>query len=305
MPRAGLGTANEGSTIQLEAGGTGLGIEGCNGVWINRHTFAPGTMAILPSTPGTSHLNTLATLLAFGQIPAKGLDSTSYPGTMGTPDEVPPFPTPLRPSGLTMNAVLPLPTTAVDLAPQEVRFPDARGGRRPKSPLVLEVLRPLGESDLQALGGAVAAPAQRLLQIRHSHHQLARLLCEGRDQAEVALITGYTPSYISSIQNDPAFAELLNYYAIQREQVFIDTVEALKVLGLTAKAELQRRLEEAPEKFSSREIMEAMELLLIKPTIAQAQARGASSGAGPGVAIQVSFVGTGPRTIDITPRPQE
>lgn len=201
-----------------------------------------------------------------------------------------------------MNAILPSQSSSeVLLSPQEVTFGDARGGRRASAPLMLEVARVLEPGDLQALGGAVAAPAQRLLQIRHSHHQLARLLCEGREQAEVSLLTGYAPSYISSLQNDPAFAELLTYYAIQREQVFIDTVEALKGLGLNTMAELQRRLEEAPEKFSNREIMEALELLLVKPMAAQA--KGPIGGQiGPAPSINISFVGASPQTLDITPR---
>lgn len=198
-----------------------------------------------------------------------------------------------------MNALAPQHAPRVELAPQELTFGDARG-KRPGTPLAIEVVRALTPEDLQALGEAVAAPAQRLLQIRAPHHQLARLLCEGRDQAEVSLMTGYTPSYISTIQNDPAFAELLNYYSIQREQVFIDTLERLKDLGLTAAAEIQRRIEEAPEKFSNREVMELMELALVKPAEAKANAKGGPSGAG--ADIRISFVAAEPRTIDITPR---
>lgn len=201
-----------------------------------------------------------------------------------------------------MNAQSPGLIAEVNLAPQEVTFGDARGGRKPCAPLAFEVLRALEPGDLQALSEAVAAPAQRLLQIRQPHHALARLLCEGRDQVEVSLITGYSPAYISSIQNDPAFAELMGYYGTQREQVFIDTLERLKSLGLTSAQELARRLEEAPEKFSNREIMELTELALVKPVAAANTGKGQGAGAGAGVSIQVSFVGTGPQPIDVTPR---
>lgn len=202
-----------------------------------------------------------------------------------------------------MLAVTPKPPIEVNLAPQELTFADARGGRRPATPLTLEVLRVLEPADLQALGGAVAASTQRLLQIRAPHHQLARLLCEGREHAEIALITGYTPSYISTIQNDPAFAELMNYYSVQREQVFIETAERMKALGLHTLEEIQRRLEEAPEKFSNREIMELAELVLVKPVAAASKGNQDRSGNALAPHVHVTFVGAQPQNVlDITPR---
>ncbi len=189
--------------------------------------------------------------------------------------------------------------------PSELVFPDARGGRRPATPLAIEVLRPLVPGDLQALSVAVVAPTQRLCQIKHSHHQLAKLLCEGRDQAEIALITGYSPAYISNIQHDPAFNELLAYYGVQREQVFADVLERMKSLGLDSVDELQRRLSETPEKFSNREIMELVNLALVKPEEIKAKIKSGSGDGGnvPAVAVSISFVGTGPKDIiDITPR---
>lgn len=190
----------------------------------------------------------------------------------------------------------------VNLAPQEVTFGDPRGGRRPSAPLAIEVLRELEPGDLQALSGAVAAPAQRLLQIRQPHHALARLICEGRELAEVALITGYAPSYISNLQNDPAFAELLSYYSVQREQVFVDVLERMRTLGLHSMEELQRRLEEAPEKFSNREVMELVDRMVIAPADIAAKAKGTAGPSGGSTSIQISFVGAGPGPIDVTPR---
>lgn len=199
-----------------------------------------------------------------------------------------------------MNA--PMPDLDLIPSPREITFDSAQGNRR-SVPLALEFVRVLELDDLQGLGGAVAAPTRPLLQIRHAHHQLAQLICAGTDNSEISLITGYTPSYISKIQHDPAFNELIQYYALQREQRFVDVLERLKVLGLSSAEECQRRLEEAPEKFTNREIMELMELAIIKP--AEAVARGKAQGQGPagsGVNISVSFVGSQNAPIDITPR---
>lgn len=194
-----------------------------------------------------------------------------------------------------------LPATAQEDFPPEITLPDARGGRRRAKPLMLEVERVLEPGDLAALGNAVVAPPQRLLQIRAAHHQLARLICEGRELCDISLITGYQPAYISGLQNDPAFQELLAHYASQRELIFVDAMEQLRTLGISTLQELQDRLEKSPEKFSNRELLELMQKALVEPEAIKAGAKSAGAGA-PAVAVQVSFVGAGAGVIDVTPR---
>lgn len=186
-------------------------------------------------------------------------------------------------------------------APEDMTFPRPRGHR--PEPLAIEVLRALEPKDLQALGTSVVAVPQRLLHIRQPHHQLARTLCEGKEIVEASLITGYAPGTIGQLLNDPAFQELMCYYGTQREQVFIDTLERLKSLGLASHEELQRRLDENPEKFTNREIMDLCEMALLKPEVAKAMSRQVP-GNGPATNIQVTFVAPEPRALDITPRQQ-
>lgn len=183
----------------------------------------------------------------------------------------------------------------------EVLFEDARGGRKASSPLSLSVARPLGEEDIQRLGEAQVTPAQRLLKVKQAHHNLAQLIARGIPQVEISLITGYSPAYISSIQNDPAFAELVAYYSIQREMIHSTVVGQMGALGQAAVSELQARIDEAPEKFANRELMELVETTIVKP----AQVKGSGGGSGsPGnaVNIEVKFVGANrPDIVDITP----
>lgn len=174
---------------------------------------------------------------------------------------------------------------------------DARGGRKPAEPLSVEVVRSLGPADIPALRvrGEVqksTLPAQSLASLRYGHHSLAKALAEGKAQVEASLLTGYSQAYISSLKNDPAFKELLAYYASQREAIFVDTLERMKTLGIMALEELQERLSNEPAKFSNREAMEMAELMLLKPLTA----KGASAGQGPspggGVSVTVNFVQT-------------
>jgi len=169
----------------------------------------------------------------------------------------------------------------------------ARGAsRRPKADLTFEVIRSLTAEDMAELEtpsplGSQPLPIQ---QLRASHHQLAQLLAQGRPDQEVSLITGYSPSRISILKKDPTFQELLASYREIREQVFADTLERMRVLGLSTLDELQERLESSPERWSNRELMEMADLMLVKPQRAQqGLSGGTASGASP-VSINVQFV---------------
>lgn len=159
---------------------------------------------------------------------------------------------------------------------------------------IIEIVRGLTEDDLPKLInpdslGTTPIPIQAL---RASHHQLAQMLAKGMSDVEASLITGYSQSRISILKRDPSFAELLASYKDIREHVFVDTLERMRILGLSTLDELQERLETSPEKWSNRELMEMADLLLVKPRIVTPMGQGsAAQGAqAPGVNIQVQFV---------------
>lgn len=171
----------------------------------------------------------------------------------------------------------------------ELNLGSARGKRQ--TSFDVTVVRSLNVADVDLLVAPppVDAPLRGIQRITAAHHQLAQMLARGSEDVEASLITGYSTTYISNIKRDPSFAELLAHYTKERQLVFIDVVEQMKTLGLCFKDELQRRLEEAPEKFSRQEVMQAIDLLLIKPQ----QAKGAGSGvavAVPPVSVNVKFV---------------
>jgi hypothetical protein len=172
----------------------------------------------------------------------------------------------------------------------------ARGGRRTAEPLQVEVIRELTSDDLPSLRTGHSPAPRSLAVIRHSHHQLAQLLARGTSQTDAALITGYSPAYISVMKDDPAFAELLTHYSSVSEEKFADVLERMRSMGLSTLDELQNRLELESENWSVRELMELAELLLIKPM--KAPDRGAINlpvGSAPGgVQVQVNFVTAAP-----------
>jgi hypothetical protein len=167
---------------------------------------------------------------------------------------------------------------------------------------MIEIVRSLDDSDLSKLITpdllhTKPIPIQKL---RASHHQLAQLLAQGRPDTEVSLITGYAPTRISILKSDPTFQELMASYQTVRNQVFVDTLERMKILGLSTLDELQERLETDPERWSNRELMEMADLMLVKPRVNTQNFSTNSPGAPVGVAIQVQFVksDTPPLTIE-------
>jgi len=161
----------------------------------------------------------------------------------------------------------------------------ARGARGGKAPVGAVAVRELNEADLDLLAGSVGSQITPLAKLRESHHQLARLLAKGTAQVEAAAITGYSQSRISILKHDPSFQELMEYYRGQVEEIFVDANKRLATLGISVIDELQERLEEAPQDFKPRELMELAELCLD---------RSLTKGQGPGsaapVSVNVTFV---------------
>lgn len=174
-------------------------------------------------------------------------------------------------------------------------LPRKRG--RVGAQLDCEIVRPVVEADLEALAQlpvTLVTPEQRLKSVTYQHHQLAQLLARGSAESEVSLITGYSLAYISRIKNDPQFRELLQHYGAKAEAVYVDVLDRMKGVGLTALGKLSERLEEDDSAFSNRELMELTDLTLAKPL-----ARAAGFGAGiqngnGGVNVSVSFVAAQP-----------
>jgi len=151
----------------------------------------------------------------------------------------------------------------------------------------------------------VGSKTPAISSIKHSHHQLAQALAQGRSAIEASLLTGYSQSRISVLQNDPTFCDLLAYYTTQREAIFVNVLERMKVLGLSTLDELTRRLEESGERFSARELMELAKLTLVEGR-AGPGGPGASASASPagGVALTVNFVSPESPSITIESSPQ-
>lgn len=126
---------------------------------------------------------------------------------------------------------------------------------------------PLDADDVRAAaehvesGGNLGVVAQDLKAIRNTHHRLAQLLAMGMDETKAAVLCNYSVTRVSILKNDPAFAELLNYYAGQVEVEWADFVSTAKELSVDFLGHLQQQLDESPEKFTPSLTLEAIKTL--------------------------------------------
>jgi hypothetical protein len=116
-------------------------------------------------------------------------------------------------------------------------------------------------SDHLASGQPLGTQAPTLKAIRHSHHRLAQMLAMGIDESRAALMCNYSVSRVSILKSDPAFQELLAYYSDKAGEQWSDFVAAASGLSLDMLQELQRQLDEQPEKFTPGQLLEGIKVL--------------------------------------------
>ena len=144
-----------------------------------------------------------------------------------------------------------------------LQLPPARGRR----PATLEVgePRPLRAEDVVASNGKFPLPTSTppaLQKLRSRHHQLAQLISSGLTDFEVSTALGYSLSRISILKADPTFRELVSCYEKQHQALHFDVQERLIQLGMDSVETLQARLDENPEDFSNKELLEVAEMAL-------------------------------------------
>jgi hypothetical protein len=192
----------------------------------------------------------------------------------------------------------------------QVIFPPGKG-RRP-APIFYNVTRHLNEADISALWDPQREnTGPRIKALRYNHHLLAKAVASGKSGLECANLTGLTPTRVSDLKNDPAFQELVSYYADEMNEVYVDVHQRMAALGTSILEELAERFEADPDKFTKRELLDMFTTMADRsiPTAkgGPAPQQAIVAGANGGLALQINFVSPqsdSPKTIDIAPQTQ-
>jgi hypothetical protein len=180
-------------------------------------------------------------------------------------------------------------------------------GRRP-APIHYGPPRALTEADIASMWERQAEGAKgipRIKTLRYNHHLLAKAVASGKSLLECSQMCGLTVGRISDLKNDPAFQELVSFYAEELNEVYVDVHQRMAALGTSVLEELQERFEAEPEKFTKRELMDLFTTMADR-SIATAKGGPSPQAAnlavgGAGLALQINFVtpATGePETLD-------
>lgn len=123
--------------------------------------------------------------------------------------------------------------------------------------LVMALDRPLLPEDLACLE-LTPTKQPSLRKMRDSHHALARALASGITNVDASRITGFDQTYISIMKADPAFQELLAFYAEHDAGQQADLRERMTLIALDVSSEIRERLHEHPETFTVGELRQLM-----------------------------------------------
>jgi len=122
------------------------------------------------------------------------------------------------------------------------------------------VVRELATEDLELLALEKGSKPSALKRISDRHHALARAIASGMPEYEAAAVTGYDISRISILKNDPAFQELLAFYRDEKDKAFRSVQDKLAGIASDALDELQTRIEDTPEKLTTTQLMQLVQL---------------------------------------------
>jgi hypothetical protein len=165
--------------------------------------------------------------------------------------------------------------------------------------------RPITVEDLAALRAPKGAATPPRKKLRYKHHALARSLASGLGEATAAAITGFAPVTVSILKRDPAFAELVKFYASEEGKGF-DHVRA-QLLGVGQKfiEEMDRRVSRSPDELTMRDLRESGTVLLDRAGFgpAQSNTHDIHIHAGLADALQASRVNA-PFPKDLLPAPE-
>lgn len=120
----------------------------------------------------------------------------------------------------------------------------------------VELVREMHPADLAMAGQASAASDYQPRKLTERHHALARCVALGLKDHEAAARVGYDPQMLIILKRSPAFLDLVEVYRNDVNLQFADHTQQLAGLATDAILEIRSRLEQDPDAFSSKALLE-------------------------------------------------
>lgn len=118
------------------------------------------------------------------------------------------------------------------------------------------VLKALSRDDLEALDAPAAIGNYQPAKISERHHALARAIASGMKDLEAAALVGYSKQMVVILRQSPAFLELIELYSREVDLEFSELTAQFAGLTKDAIGTLRDRLEQNPEDFSNKMLLE-------------------------------------------------
>lgn len=90
--------------------------------------------------------------------------------------------------------------------------------------------------------------------LRARHHGVARLLAEGVPEGVVAELSGYTGAYISTLKNNPAMIQLIEFYRSPKTDAAKLIGEKLRIMSDMSINQITEKLSTEPDKVTLSEL---------------------------------------------------
>lgn len=113
-------------------------------------------------------------------------------------------------------------------------------------------------AERRARWGELNASWPAVKRLTHRHHALARTLASGVKPADAAAICGYELHTVHILKMNPAFMELVNFFARNVNERYIEMQAGMAALGADVVETLHERLDTEPETFSNHELIDLM-----------------------------------------------
>lgn len=130
----------------------------------------------------------------------------------------------------------------------------------PLGPAEVEVVGAMAPADYASIGAGNTGQDYSVKKITERHHALARAIASGLKDDEACAVVGFNKMMLFYLRRSPAFLDLIDMYRNDVNAEYAELHERFAGLTKDAIITLHERLENEPEAFSPRALLEIVKV---------------------------------------------